>query len=271
MPNSHDSSRRAGTDSPDETRRRAISLLEAQQEASLDGILVIDENRKVASYNDKFLKIWRVPMNRVSLQDDQKLLNYVLSMIADRDAFIQKVEYLYDHPNETSRDEIELRDGRYLDRYSAPVVSPAGEHFGRMWLFREVTERKVAEQDLIRTASLLEAVQEASIDGILVIDENRKVVSHNKKFEEIWRIPRELAAQRDDEKLLGYVLTMIENCDAFVEKVEYLYDHPEETSRDEIELRDGRHLERYSAPVVSADGDHFGRVWFFRDVPRGSE
>lgn len=207
-------------------------------------------------------------MNRVSLQDDQKLLNYVIAMIKDPESFLAKVEFLYDHPEQTSRDEIELRDGRFLDRYSAPVVSSDGEHFGRMWVFREVTERKQAEQRLERTASLLEAVKEASTDGILVIDENRKLVSHNERFLEIWQIPRELAAEGDGDKLIHHVLGAVEDPQAFRDKIQYLYDHPEETSRDEIAIRDGRCIERYSAPLVSADGENFGRVWFFRDVTR---
>lgn len=49
-------------------------------------------------------------------------------------------------------------------------------------------------------------------------------------------------------------------------EIEELYANPHLTGKAEIELKDGRTFERYSAPVISAEGDYYGRVWFFRDV-----
>src|SRR6202044_1081078 len=49
---------------------------------------------------------------------------------------------------EISRDEIELKDGTILDRYSASVVGKEGEVYGRIWTFRDITERRRAEETL---------------------------------------------------------------------------------------------------------------------------
>ena len=49
-----------------------------------------------------------------------------------------------------------LKDGRTFDRYSAPVRSPAGDYYGRIWYFRDITERKQALSDLRQQAQELE-------------------------------------------------------------------------------------------------------------------
>jgi PAS domain-containing protein len=41
--------------------QRSNALLKAQQEAALDGILVIDEKGAIASYNRRFCEMWQIP------------------------------------------------------------------------------------------------------------------------------------------------------------------------------------------------------------------
>lgn len=131
----------ADRDDDDARARRTLSLLRAQQEASIDGILVVDEERRVASCNRRFLEMWDIPPVLARLGDDQALIASVLVKLRDPNQFIERVTHLYAHPDERSRDEIELLDGRVFDRYSAPVLGEQGESFGRVWVFRDVTER----------------------------------------------------------------------------------------------------------------------------------
>jgi signal transduction histidine kinase len=62
------------------------------------------------------------------------------------------VEYLNKNPTLTSRNEIRLNNGRVFERYSAPVLSPNGECYGRIWSFRDITERKQTEARLRQQA-----------------------------------------------------------------------------------------------------------------------
>ena len=82
-----------------------------------------------------------------------------------------------------------------------------------------ITVNKVDEYEVKRTLSLLGALQEASIDGILVVGEERNVVSYNRRFLELWQIPDEVAALGRDEALLGHVLESIVDQDAFLARV----------------------------------------------------
>ncbi|MDF5720846.1 MAG: PAS domain S-box protein [Rhizonema sp. PD37] len=127
--------------------RRSNAVLQAQQEASIDGILIIDENRQIASYNQHFSRLWKIPPATLQTNDRQ-LLGCVLDQLENPEEFLAKVEYLYQYLDESSRDEIVLRDGRTFDRYSAPVRSPTGDCYGRIWYFRDITERKKALSDL---------------------------------------------------------------------------------------------------------------------------
>ena len=137
-------------------RRKA--LLEAQAEATIDGILVVDNERDVSFYNERFLEIWDISKEVVNLSPtdvslDQVLLEAVIDLIPNPEEFREKVEYLYDHPDERSRDLIQLTDGRWVDRYSAPIEGEGGTHFGRLWLFRDVAEQQRREQKLQHEAT----------------------------------------------------------------------------------------------------------------------
>jgi diguanylate cyclase (GGDEF)-like protein/PAS domain S-box-containing protein len=120
--------------------RTANAILKAQQEATLDGILVIDANGRVLTWNRRFLEIWRIPEDVVTGADDNELLGYAADRVADWDSFIEVVNHLYEHPGEVRTDDpVLLRDGRVLSRASVPVM--VGGHVkGRAWYFRDITE-----------------------------------------------------------------------------------------------------------------------------------
>jgi PAS domain S-box-containing protein len=141
--------------------RRSHAVLKAQQEAALDGILVVDENRRVTSFNQHFRQMWGIPESLMAAGDDQALLRHVVPLLAEPDAFRARVSYLYDHPMEPSREEIRFADGRVLDRYSGPALSPDGTAWGRVWMFRDITERKRAEEELRRSREAAEAASRA--------------------------------------------------------------------------------------------------------------
>jgi len=129
-----------------------------------------------------------------------------------------------------------------------------------------ITERKLAEDALRQKTALLEAQLNSSIDGILIVDNQGRKVLQNQRTIDLWKIPQHIADNEDDQMQVQHVMHMTVNPDQFIEKVTYLYNHPDETTRDEVELTDGTVLDRYSAPVLGKDGQNYGRIWAFRDI-----
>lgn len=127
----------------------------------------------------------------------------------------------------------------------------------------DVTERVEADRDRELSMSLFLATLEATTDGILVVDRHGTVVSANRRFAELWRIPDDLVAGRNDDELLAHILDQLVDPASF--RAWYLSVGPEAESGDVLELKDGRILEWISR-LHLLSGEIVGRVWCFRDV-----
>jgi len=130
----------------------------------------------------------------------------------------------------------------------------------------DITDQKRAEEALLFRNALLEAQSETTLDGILAVDESDRIVLVNRRFAVHFGVPDELLEQGDDRALRQFFIDQVEDPSAFIEKVNYLFQHPTEKSRDEVRLRNGRTFDRYSAPLVDATGQYRGRIWYFRDI-----
>ncbi len=144
----HDVSERAATD---RELRNALSLLQATLDSTADGILVVDTQGKITGFNDRFSEMWKIPDRLLASQDDSEALAFVLDQLINPQDFIAKIEELYTRPESESNDTIKFRDGRVFERYSRPQLVE-GVVVGRVWSFRDVTERSRLEAELAHQA-----------------------------------------------------------------------------------------------------------------------
>jgi signal transduction histidine kinase/CheY-like chemotaxis protein len=133
-------------------------------------------------------------------------------------------------------------------------------------LEQEVQDRKETEAELHWKTAFLEAQSDATLDGILVVDQKGERIFRNEQFLRMWKIPQDVADGTSNTSQLAYAASMTKYPDEYLERVQHLYGHPDETDRNEIELIDGAVLDRYSAPVLGKDGRCYGRIWAFRDI-----
>jgi PAS domain S-box-containing protein len=162
-------------------RRRAdreieesLSLLKATLEATTEGILVVDESGKIVNFNRKFTDMWRIPESVIQSRDDNKALAWVLDQLKDPERFIKKVRELYAQPDSKSYDWLEFKDGRIFERYSQPQKI-GGKTVGRVWSFRDVTDRRLMEMTMKRQARTFDHI----FDGVIVTDLDGRIVDWN--------------------------------------------------------------------------------------------
>ena len=126
---------------------RSSSLLRATLESTADGILVVDLEGHIVLHNRRFAELWRLPDDILQARNDEAAISWVLEQLKDPDAFLFKVRELYASPDASSYDILEFKDGRVFERYSQPQVIE-GKSAGRVWSFRDVTERRLLQNQL---------------------------------------------------------------------------------------------------------------------------
>jgi PAS domain S-box-containing protein len=127
--------------------RQKTALLEAQVNASLDGIIVVDRGRKILQ-NQQVNELLKIPRHIAESDDDKAQVEWVGGLARHPEQFHERVAYMLARQSETLRGELELKEGTVLDTYSSPVIGKDGKHYGRIWTFRDITERKRSEAAL---------------------------------------------------------------------------------------------------------------------------
>jgi diguanylate cyclase (GGDEF)-like protein/PAS domain S-box-containing protein len=138
-------------------------LLTTQQDTLPDGILVVDDTGRVLSSNRRFADMWGIPPDAIATRSDEIVLGTVVEKVADPQGFIEKVNCLYAHRSETKTDLVILADGRQFERHSAPMIGADSKYYGRVWYFRDVTERNRLEESLRLTQFAVDTTADAII------------------------------------------------------------------------------------------------------------
>ena len=161
----------------------ANTVLVAATEGSLDAILIVDAKAHIVSYNQHFVELWQIPHELVAARVDAPVLEVVTSRTKDPAAFIARVKYLYDHPGEEGREKIETKDGRIIDRYSRSLHGPNDVYLGRIWFFRDITERERAAEALKQSEIRFKAIFDHARDGIAMAEtKSKKLTAGNASF-----------------------------------------------------------------------------------------
>ncbi len=131
------------------------SIIKETIESIIDGVLIVDIQGKITSFNKKFIELWKIPESVAAALDDDQLLVFVIDQVKDPEMFLSKVRALYNDHISESLDLIEFKDGRIYERFSKGQMRN-GNAIGRTWSFRDITER-------IKTEKLLHDLSSKSV------------------------------------------------------------------------------------------------------------
>jgi PAS domain S-box-containing protein len=148
------------------------ALLQATLESTADGILVVTPEGRVLASNQRFRTLWQLPDAVLALGREDALLRHMQGQVVDAGAFLQVVHSLHASP-QARHDTLHFKDGRCLERYTQRVAGSAP--LGRLWSFRDVTERQRTEAALRQSDQRFRTLFESSHNAVLLIEDGRCV------------------------------------------------------------------------------------------------
>lgn len=163
---------------------KSLSLLRATLESTADGIMMVNGKGQVVDWNQKFVEMWRIPSHMLESGTESIGFEYILEQLSNPASVIADVQYLYENPDwQGELPLLHFKDGRIFERYTQPQ-RVGSEIVGRVYSFRDVTQRMMSEDEL----RIRERAIEASSHGVAIIDiikPNQPIIYVNKAFERI--------------------------------------------------------------------------------------
>jgi PAS domain S-box-containing protein len=152
-----------------ESLERTVSMLRATLDSTADGLLVVDQSGDPTAFNRRFQEIWRLPDEALSVRRRDPILESMIAQLREPERFLTRIRDIYATPEEESVDILKFRDGRIIERYSRP--QRLGDAIiGRVWSFRDVTQRLCAERERDRLLAAELASRAAVEESLALLD-----------------------------------------------------------------------------------------------------
>jgi PAS domain S-box-containing protein len=158
---------------------QSVALLHATLESVTDGIVAVDHAGRLVTCNSSFASICRIPPDMLAAGDVTQLRQHVADQLRDPAAYLRRIAEGEANPDASSYDVFELKDGRTLERYSAPQ-RVNGRNEGLVVNWRDITERKRSEAAAAEASGVLDALLTHTIDFVYFKDRESRFVRYSR-------------------------------------------------------------------------------------------
>jgi PAS domain S-box-containing protein len=247
---------------------RSVAMMQATLESTFDAIVVTDGNRRVTGFNEKYIKMWRIPREVMQTADHSQMLAVCAQQFADPESYLARIEEIYTTSPPESLDVLWLADGRVYERFSK-IQYVDGSKAGRVWSIRDITAHKRTEAELREQRAWFEVTLSSIGDAVITTDVRGHVTFLNPigeamtgwslkeargvHLERIFRIVNE-----DTRQPVANPVSKVLREDAIVG----LANHTVLIAKDGTEVA----IEDSAAPIRDASGAISGAVMVFHDV-----
>ncbi|MUG93009.1 PAS domain S-box protein [Scytonema sp. UIC 10036] len=184
----------------EETLRWKEALLRSMTGVSPLAFYVVDHrNGEILYFNERFCEIWKIEHLKTQMECGE-LKHQDVMEVCHQFTDISPFTSCQSLPSETCdcEDELILNDGRVIRRFSRRIRDENNQYFARLYIFEDITCRKVAEQQIREQAALLDI----ATDAIVVRDLNNKILLWNKSAEKIYGWEAQEAIGRNANEIL---------------------------------------------------------------------
>ncbi len=166
-------------------RDRTLALMRATLDSTADGILVVNAEGRIENFNANFFEMWRLPPFAVDDPGGEDVfLRTILDQLVEPADFLASLRDLYSGSEDEVFDLLHCKDGRIFERFSRPQLLQ-GRPAGRVWSFRDITDRRRAESALRESEERFRVLAEVSPVGIFRTDPAGRTTFVNRRWCEI--------------------------------------------------------------------------------------
>ena len=156
----------------------SLAMVRATLESTTNGILVTNADGEITGFNQNFVDMWRLPPEVMDTRQHRKLLEVTGLQFEEPEPFRARIDEIYASSPPESFDLLELADGRVFERFTK-VQSVEERNVGRVWSFRDITERKRAEEELRQQREWYQVTLSSIGDAVITTDTEGKVTFLN--------------------------------------------------------------------------------------------
>ena len=246
----------------------SLAMMRATLESTTNGILVTNADGEITGFNQNFVDMWRLPPEVMDTRQHRKLLEVTGLQFKEPEPFRARIDEIYASSPPESFDLLELADGRVFERFTK-VQSVEERNVGRVWSFRDITERKRAEEELRQQREWYQVTLSSIGDAVITTDTQGKVTFLNPVAEMMTGWKTDEASGQPLEKVFNIINEETRQpaknpVDKVLREgiVVGLANHTALIARDGTE----RSIEDSAAPIRDATGNISGAVMVFHDV-----